>query len=166
MIRIAGASDLKDTTTFMRPLPDAYVLTNAIREKEDTKSSKSKEGKAQSTCYSTAKTGIFLQSRNPQWNEDIRVAIVGTGYIVFNVFAQNTFSGDCFMGQCSVNLYDHPELYKDQPLALTLPIRKRQFPAYAVDGKQMTLQDTEGAGLLHVSLRVPSIYSNMVIYTS
>ena len=122
------------------------MLCNVIRIKEEStkKTSSKSPKKPKETCYSTAKTNVVLQNHNPQWNEDLRLSIVGSGYIVLNVFSQNSFSGDCFLGQAVLNLIDHPELYREQPLVLTVHIKPAVYPVYNVDGKVLVVKETEG----------------------
>ena len=155
-IKIVGAEDLNSSNVFGYPTPDAYVLVNAL--KKPPKGKKKVKG---NPCYSTAKTSIVKQSYNPQWHEEVRATIVGSGYLILNIFSFSVIAGDTFLGQAVIDLDEHVEIYHEQSFKLTLPILKATHPVYSHDGTLMRLLTVKGKGKITVQVNVPSVFSNM-----
>jgi hypothetical protein len=158
-INLRGAEGLADTNYFLTPIPDAYVLVNVIQDlsklpKKDTKSKKYK-------FLSSAQTSVFPGSYNPQWNEDLRLTIMGSGYLVLNVFSKNTFTGDFFLGQAVIDIEKHPQLYFGEVLAIRIPINPPIHAIYSRTGEKLEKPAQIGQGSFNLSVHVPSIFSNM-----
>ena len=156
-ITVIGAEGLSKTSLFMSPTPDAFVIANALAGSKDSLKKKKKN-----KCYSSAQTGVKEQSYNPQWQEDMRLTMVGMGNLVFNVFSRDSF-GNSFLGQAVLNMYEHPSLYQDgAPVKVTIPVELPKYPIYNNKGELMSITPVSAPqGHITISCRVPSIYSNM-----
>ena len=155
-IKIVGAEDLNSSNVFGYPTPDAYVLVNAVK-----KLLPGKRKVKGSLCHSTAKTSVIKQSYNPQWHEEVRATMVGSGYLVLNVFSFSVIAGDTFLGQAVIDIDDYPEIYHEQSLKLTLPLLKADHPVYGHDGTLMSLLAVQGKGKITIQVSIPSVFSNM-----
>jgi hypothetical protein len=164
-IEIKSATGLASSDAFMRPVPDSYILTNALGHGASAGSLKKKRGdKEKDKCYSTAKTEVILQNYNPQYHEDIRLSMVGNCNVVFNVFSQsqNGFAGDAYMGQCVLDLTKYPNLYSNDRVEITLPLSVPALPVFDDKGNKLTVSPTIAPqGNVNICARVPSVFSNM-----
>ena len=163
-VEVKGADNLNNSNHYiaLSAIPDAYVLVNVLREETKKLRTTSFE------CLSACRTSTSLQSYNPRWSEGVRLTNMGPGYIVFNVFSQGLLSGDNFLGQAGIDLCKFPEIYKQKTADVVLPLSSSlAYPVYSSDGTKVIVStgSVEGRGSISVSIRVPSIYRNMVSST-
>jgi hypothetical protein len=152
-LRIKGAENLKSVGGLIAAAPDAYLLINAIRDDK---------GKAKTPCFSASKSAVILKNHNPQWNEDMRSSIIGSGKICLNVFSKGSmFTAETFLGQAILDLQFHPELYDGQTMTLKLPIEEANEPIYNEEGKLVPVETVKCQGYIILTASIPAKFCNI-----
>ena len=142
-------------SNFGTGLPDAFVLVNGLRNR--TSSDKV------NPCYSTAKTLVVAGSVDPQWEEELRLSMVGTGFLVLNVFSKGVMSEDIFLGQAHVDLKDHQRdllagrIVRLDDVSVSFGVHK----VFNQTGSEIEVPDIEPHGTISISISIPSVYLNM-----
>jgi hypothetical protein len=142
-------------SNFGTGIPDAFVLVNGLRNR----SSSDKV----SACYSTAKTLVVAGSVDPQWEEELRLSMVGTGFLVLNVFSKGVMSEDIFLGQAHIDLMDHQrellagKIVRLDDVSVSFGVHK----VFNETGSEIVVPDIEPHGTISISIGIPSIYLNM-----
>jgi hypothetical protein len=143
-------------SNFGTDVPDAYVLVNTVRSLGVADRS--------SPCYSTAKTGVVAGSFDPAWEEEVRLSMVGSGFVVLNVFSKSMVAEDIFLGQACIDLQQYrKELYSSSGKVVTLdiPVSLGIHKVYSESGAEIDVPDVEPHGRISVSINVLSVFENM-----
>jgi hypothetical protein len=134
----------------MKSNPDVYVLVNTFR----------KVGRQQ-RCYSTGKTRVISGNKNPVFEEDLRLSLVGQGSIILNVMSTHTLGQDTVIGQAIIDLEKHRSLYQGEKMNLRLPLKEASAPVHDTTGTKLTLAPATPVGFISLSVSIPNIYQNM-----
>ena len=141
-------------SNFGTGIPDAYVIVNGIRNLSATEKG--------SECYSTAKTAVVAGSCDPEWEEEVRVSMVGSGFLSLNVFSKSVMSEDIFLGQAQLDLRDYQAaLLTGKIIRLDAPVSFGIHKVFNEVGTEIEVPDVEPQGTISISINVPSIYYNM-----
>jgi hypothetical protein len=143
-------------SNFGTGVPDAYVLLNTIPlAVQSTDHSKS------IACYSTAKTSVIKGTFNPDWDEDVRLTMIGPGYITLNLFSQSVIAEDIFLGQAIIDLQEHEKnLYKGKVVHLNMPVKFSSQKVFDTSGNEIEVPDVNAHGYISISVNILSVFSN------
>jgi hypothetical protein len=89
--------------------------------------------------------------------------MVGTGFLVLNVFSKGVMSEDIFLGQAHIDLMDHQrELLAGKIVRLDdVPVSFGVHKVFNETGSEIVVPDIEPHGTISISIGIPSIYLNM-----
>ena len=131
------------------------VKVNAIRNSKHRK-----------TCASSVEsTGMNVSSNGVvTWQQNLRLTLGGSGYVTLNVFSQNMFSANTFLGQVSIDLDAHREIYAGKNHELTMKLRHDELPVFNKIGAAVSVDANRASiltGDITFSVTVPDIKKNL-----
>jgi hypothetical protein len=142
-------------SNFSTGVPDAYVLLNGIVPTYSSDLS--------SSCYSCARTAVVAGSLHPVWDEEILLPISGSGFLVFNVYSRSIMAEDIFLGQATIDISEHRNVYDGKSVSLTKQLLIATRDVYDIEGNKITVPDIDESNksTIQVKVSVPDNLRNM-----
>lgn len=113
---------------------------------------------------------VIFNTLNPVWNEECIAVINSKGEgpmdlcrLAFTVMDKDNFTSDDCLGQVSLSLAEHKELYGGKTVSLhKAPIGRYECPLRDSKGKRVTVQnaDHNGKGFLYATVRLAVPWKN------